>query len=164
MNEDSVQIRKAVSGDISQVSTLIQMGFRDVAEKFGLTPENCPKHPSNCTDRWIENDLNRGVSYYILESDDVPSGCVALEIADNDVCYLERLAVLPKRRRNGFGKALACHVITEARTLGAGRIDIGVIANHTELKAWYKNLGFVETGTKEFEHLPFLVTFMTNDL
>ncbi|MFC1735918.1 GNAT family N-acetyltransferase [Candidatus Hydrogenedentota bacterium] len=164
MTEDSIQIREATSGDISQVSSLIRMGFRGVAEKFGLTPENCAKHPSNCTDNWIEDDLKRGVTYYILEHNSVPSGCVALERADNGVCYLERLAVLPEKRRAGFGKALVHHVIAEARRLGAERISIGIIANHTELKTWYKNMGFAETETREFERLPFLVTYLNYTL
>jgi len=157
-------IREANSTDMSLVSGLIRKSFRDVARRFGLTLENCPKHPSNCTDEWIENDFDRGVTYYIFESNRTAVGCVALEKANSDLCYLERLGVLPEARRNGFGKALVDYVICQAHLHGAKQISIGIIANDTELKRWYQGIGFAEGETKEFEHLPFLVTFMTYDV
>ena len=164
MTTKTTRIRKATSADIPVLSNLIRHSFRDVARKFALTPETCPKHPSNCTDEWIEGDLARGVTYYMLEHKGTPSGCVALERANSDLCYLERLAVLPEYRRNGFGKALVQHVFTEARDLGARRISIGVISDHAELKTWYQKLGFAEGETKDFEHLPFSVTFLSYEL
>jgi len=39
-------------------------------------------------------------------------------------------------------------------------ISIGIIAAQTDLKRWYQKIGFIEGGTKGFEHLPFRVTFM----
>ncbi|MDB4444177.1 hypothetical protein N9174_02435 [bacterium] len=74
-------IRKADTRDISLLSGIIRDAFLDVAKRFALTPENCPKHPSNCTDSWIERDFARGVNYYILEGDGTALGCVALERA-----------------------------------------------------------------------------------
>ncbi|MFC1532978.1 GNAT family N-acetyltransferase [Thermodesulfobacteriota bacterium] len=130
-------------------------------QRFRFTAQNCPKHPSNCTDKWIQNDFSKGVGYYILKSDSRPIGCVALERANSDICYLERLAVLPKHRRQGFGKAIVNHVFAKAKNMGAQMINIGIIADHTELKTWYNKIGFIEGETKKFEHLPFLVTFMT---
>ena len=157
-------IREANSADVSLISSLIRESFRDVARRFGLTLENCPKHPSNCTDEWIENDFARGVTYYILESNRTAVGCVALEKANSDLCYLERLGVLLEARRKGFGRTLVDYVIFQANLYGAKQISIGIIANDTELKRWYQRIGFVEGETKEFEHLPFLVTFMTYEL
>ena len=47
MTGKSIVIRKAHSHDVSVLSGLIRDSFCDVAERFGITPENCPKHPSN---------------------------------------------------------------------------------------------------------------------
>jgi len=41
---------------------------------------------------------------------------------------------------------------------------IGIIAAQTDLKRWYQEIGFIEGDTKEFKHLPFLVTFMIYNL
>ena len=102
--------------------------------------------------------------YYILENDAIPVGCVALEKANPDLFYLERLAVLPKNRQNGFGKTLVNHVLTIARNVGSKKIGIGIISEQTELKQWYQRIGFIEGETKEFSHLPFLVSFMSYEL
>jgi hypothetical protein len=61
-DETDVHIREANSADVSLLCGLIRASFRDVAERFNLTPENCPKPPSNCTEEWLENDFVRGVT------------------------------------------------------------------------------------------------------
>lgn len=160
----NVHIREAGPADISLLASLIRVSFLDVAERFHLTPENCPNHPSNCTGDWIERDLAGGITYYILENKGVPAGCVALEKAQQDRVFLERLGVLPGHRRKGFGQALVNHFFIVAHALGAQEISIGIIAGNTELKRWYQKMGFVERDTKAINHLPFLVTFMTYEL
>ena len=157
-------IRQTHIEDVAVLTGIIQQAYQDVARRFNLTPENCPKHPSNCTDTWVKRDLARGVLYYILQCDDMPAGCVALEKASPNTCYLERLAVLPEMRRNGFGRMLVDHVLDEASLIGAKQVSIGIIADQAELKSWYKNMGFKEEATKQFEHLPFHVTFLTYGL
>jgi len=157
-------IRSCTPEDASVLAETIRTSFKDVAERFRLTRENAPRHPSNGTEVWIQKDMERGVTYFILENEASVAGCVALEVASPEVCYLERLAVLPQQRRRGFGEALVAHVLSKGRLLGAHRVDIGIIAEHTELKNWYKRLGFVEGESKEFSHLPFRVTFMSYEL
>ena len=156
-------IRTAQPEDLSTLSGIIRDAYRDVADRFELTPENCPKHPSNCTDEWIEGDWNRGVVYYLLELEGTPVGCAALERADAELCYLERLAVRPGYRRSGYGAALARHVLARAAESGALRVGIGIIAAQAELKRWYSRMGFSEGDTKTFAHLPFQVTFMMHE-
>ena len=43
---------------------------------------------------------------------------------------------------------------------GVKKITIGIIEDNTILKDWYETLGFIHTGTKEFDSLPFTVGFM----
>ncbi|MHB8138454.1 MAG: GNAT family N-acetyltransferase [Smithellaceae bacterium] len=154
------QIRIATNADIEALVSIIQDSFEDVAERFGLTPQNSPTHPSNCRSEWISREMNRGVTYYILENGDQPAGCFALEKISDEVCYLERLAVLPGQRRQGFGEALIKHALSEARRLGVFRVQIGIIAEHQELYDWYEKLGFEKVEQKTFPQLVFPVTFM----
>ncbi len=158
------KIRPCTQEDIDVLVQTIRESFRNVAERFGLTQENAPRHPSNCSREWIEREMARGIRYFVLETQEMVSGCVALEMATPEVCYLERLAVVPDQRRRGYGKALVDHIVFEAKLLGADRVDIGIIVEDTELQAWYRRLGFVKTETKEFPNLPFRVTFMTQNL
>ncbi|MGA2526417.1 MAG: GNAT family N-acetyltransferase [Smithellaceae bacterium] len=108
--------------------------------------------------------MQRGVNYFVIENENVVVGCAALEKANPDVCYLERLAVLPTQRRRGFGKALVNHVLLKGKLLGVHRVNIGIIAQQTELKNWYREIGFVEQESKEFRHLPFRVILMSYEV
>lgn len=155
-----IQIRTAAQADISLLARLIRDSFSNVAERYGLNRQNCPKHPSNCSDQWVARDMDRGVVYYILEESGLAKGCVAIEQADANQCYLERLAVLPQFRKAGLGRALVMHVLDRARALDAEQVGIGIMDQDTTLKSWYARLGFVETHTKTFAHLPFCVAFM----
>jgi N-acetylglutamate synthase-like GNAT family acetyltransferase len=157
-------IRQARSEDSETLVKLIRTGFRDVAERFGLTRENCPTHPSNCTLESVKADLSKGVKYFVLEQDGSPVGCVAVEQANPQTCYVERLAVLAESRHKGFGQALMKHAMGVAKELGAVRAEIGIISGNVELKDWYERMGFVVTQTRNFPHLPFQVTFMAIDL
>ncbi len=159
-----LRIRDVSNSDIPLLTTLIRNSFRDVADRFNLTFENCPTHPSHCIDEWIESALKKGIRYYILEKENVPCGCVALEQAQPDVFYLERLSVLPEFRRNGLGELLVSHAVNVAKKLGAHRIEIGIISHQTELKEWYRKLGFSVKKERQFEHLPFVVAFMSREV
>jgi len=153
-------IREGTKEDIDILVDIIQNSFLDVAERFGLTPQNSPTHPSNCRPEWLLREINRGVTFYILENDSQPVGCAALEKINDEVCYLERLAVLPEVRRKGFGEALVTHVLANARLLHVHRVQIGIIAEHQELHDWYEKMGFEEVSKKQFPQLNFQVTFM----
>jgi len=155
-----MEIREALERDIPGLNRIIRGSFRDVAERFALTAENCPTHPSFCSAAWLEAALGKGLSFFILEDGESGCGCAALEIAGPQVCYLERLAVLPPYRHRGLGERLVRHVLDEARAVGAERVQIGIIAAQTELRDWYLELGFEDMGSKVFEHLPFEVAFM----
>jgi N-acetylglutamate synthase-like GNAT family acetyltransferase len=157
----SPRIRTCTRDDIGVLVETIRSAFAEVAARFGLTQENAPSHPSNCTAEWIQKDMDRGVTYFIIENGDLVSGCVAIERVKPGVCYLERLGVLPYQRRQGFGKALVNHVFLKAKLLGVRSVNIEIIAEHTELKDWYKRIGFIEGESREFPHLPFRVTFMS---
>jgi N-acetylglutamate synthase-like GNAT family acetyltransferase len=157
-------IRPAHTDDVRTVVSLLRRACATVARRFGLTEENCPKSPAFYTEDRVKADLERGVQYYFLEEQGEVCGCVALEKARPDVGYLERLAVLPEHRSKGYGGALVRHVLTQAESMGLKRIGIGIIDEDAPLREWYRRFGFVLTGTKKFDHLPFTVAFMEKEL
>ncbi len=157
-------IRPAHTDDIQTLVSLLRRACAAVARRFGLTEENCPKSPAFYTEDRARADFERSVQYYILEDDAEARGCVALEQAKPEVGYLERLAVLPEYRSKGYGSALVRHVFAQAQAIGLKRIGIGIIFEDARLREWYRRFGFVETGTKAFDHLPFIVGFMEKEL
>jgi ribosomal protein S18 acetylase RimI-like enzyme len=160
----SVVIRNATEKDIPLLSSIIRGSFIDVAKRFSLTPQNCPKHPSNCEESWIVDELSKGVNYFILEVDGVPSGSVGTLRNKANNSYLMRLGVLPEYRNRGLGKKLVDFALDKMREDGTKTVEIGVISDQTELVEWYEGFGFHISGKRDFAHLPFEVTFMTKEL
>ena len=156
-----MKIREADPYDAAGLARLVAEANKDVAERFGLTADNCPKHPSQCTVDWVLADLTRGERYFIAGDDAQPVACVAYERAAADLAYLNRLSVLPGWRRQGVGERLVRHVIDRARADGVATVSIGVIAQHDALQRWYRKLGFVDGEVRHFAHLPFAVKYMS---
>lgn len=154
-------ISEASNAAANTLAHLIRAANLDVATRFGLTAENCPKHPSLCQAAWVQADFARGERYFMAQTDSIPIGCVAFEVAGAGVAYLNRLSVLPDQQRHGVGEALVQHTLALARAQGVQQISIGVIGAHTALQRWYQRLGFVPGETRDFAHLPFSVHYMT---
>lgn len=157
-------IRPVRIDDGRTVVDVLRRSFATVAERFGLTVENCPRNIAFYTEERLAEDLDRGMQFYLLENEGQICGCVALEQAKPEMVYLGRLAVLPEHRSRGFGRTLVHHIFAEAKQMGVTRVEIGIISEDTRLKDWYGQFGFVETGTKTFDHLPFVVAFMAKEL
>jgi GNAT superfamily N-acetyltransferase len=157
-------IISAQPSHVPVLTDIIRSSNQDVAQRFQLTARNAPKHPSNCTEAWIEAAMAKGVRYFLLKAAGRACGCVALEQARPHVFYLERLAVLPSERHKGYGQALVQFALREAAQAGCRRLEIGIIAEHVELRHWYEKMGFITGATKALAHLPFKVTLMHLDL
>lgn len=150
-------IRPMSASDFSTIAMLVSESNKNVAVMFGLNAENCPKHPSLCTEEWVRAEVARGETYFIIDG----VGCVAYESAAPGRAHLNRLSVLPAQRGKGAGARLVQHVVEHARAQGVASISIGVIGEHTQLQRWYNKLGFNDGETKRFAHLPFSVKYMT---
>lgn len=157
-------IKEANEADKGILIGLIRDSFRDVAEKFGFTAQNCPKFVGFNAKERVDKDFKKGLRYFILEENNQICGCVALEEGAPDVCYLGRLSVLPRYRRKGYGQALVNHIFDQARTIASRRVEIGIISKDRKLKNWYRKFGFVQKGTNKFDHLPFIMAFMSVEL
>jgi len=115
-----MQIREATHEDLATIAMLVSEANKDVAVRFSLNAENCPKHPSFCTEAWVASDLARGERYFILEDESKPIACVAYENPSVGLAYLNRLSVLPKHRNRGIGAHLVQHITTIRSCSDAG--------------------------------------------
>lgn len=158
------QIRKATDKDVALLANLIRTSFKDVAARFHLSKHNCPTHPSYCTPEWIKTAFLKGVEYFILTRYSEPIGCVALQRANREVYYMERLAVLPEYRNQGFGRMLVEHCLQIAIQRRAKRVEAGIMADQQELLEWYRRLGFRFKQRGRLHHLPFSVAYLYCDL
>ena len=155
-----MSIRIATPADAPPVAKIISRANQAIAQRFGLTWENNPKHPSFCTKDWALADLERNAQYFIHETAGNAVGCVAYESAEKDLAFLNRLAVLPEFQGRGIGKKLVFHLFDHARIHHKKRFSVGIIAANDRLKNWYETLGFTPFEPKILNHLHFDVLLM----
>lgn len=157
-------IRPASDGDTALLATLIAQSFADVAEQFGLTRENCPAHTSFIREDDVRIGMGFGSVFYIASAGGCVCGCIAVRRPKSGHSIIEKLAVLPSLRHRGIGRALVETALDDARRSGATAADIGIIADHAELKAWYEGLGFTAVRRTHYDHLPFDVLHLTREV
>ncbi len=153
-------IRQIKEHDLPLCLEVIRLSFATVAEEFGLTPENCPTNGAFMSLSRLEADFKNGAHMFATYENGLIVGFVQLAKKSGAVMELEKLAVLPQSRHQGYGGRLLGYAKARAMELGADRLTIGIIEENTRLKRWYEANGFISTGTRVFPHLPFTVGFM----
>ncbi len=156
-------IREATEQDAAILSKLIRVSFRDVAERLGLSAENCPGHPSNCREQTVLKALAEAARFFLLLWEGEPRACVSCVPGRHGVFTLRRLSVLPEARLRGFGKLLVRHAMDDAWQRGADCVEVGVVASEQWLIGFYERMGFTVTRENvSMDELPFEVTFLVH--
>jgi len=153
-------IRELSNEEVPLAAGIIRRAFATVAEEFGLTPENCPSHPTFLTEERLQGEVDRGLRLFILQEGDTPVGVVGLRRLEDGTTALERLAVLPEHRHQGYGMQLVEFICRQVKQEGSEKVSLQIIDEHAVLKNWYARLGFAAVGVRQFPHLPFTVCFM----
>ncbi len=160
MNTKETHINPLSSCHLLDYAEVIRRSFATVAREFGLTRENCPTHTSFITNERLAGKFKNGYYPFGYFSDGKLVGFASLTNTGDGVFELENLAVLPEYRHFGYGRALLDFCKAKAAELGGVKITLGFVEENTVLKLWYAANGFVHTGTKTFEHLPFTSGYM----
>ena len=160
----ALAIRQAEYPEAEVIANTVRMSFRDVAEKFKITREVAPTHPSQCEAEWIHRDMDAGWVYLLAVEEDAVIGCIAYKRTDPGTLEAQRLSVLPEHRGGAIARELNSAVLTYAGNNGIARIRISIVAQYSALKRWYLRMGFSECETRQFEQLPFGVTYLEYDV
>ena len=145
---------------LPQYAEVIRQSFTTVAKDFGLTKENCPGHTSFISNERLANKIKDGYFPYGYFVGGKLVGFASLTEMGSGVYEMNDVSILPEYRHFGYGKELLDFCKAKARELGGNIITIGIVEENAVLKEWYTANGFIHTGTKQFEHLPFMVGFM----
>lgn len=77
------------------------------------------------------------------------AGCVYVELR-GDRGYLGLLGVDPPRQGTGLGRKLTDAAENYFREAGCRAVDLRIVSARTPLPAFYRHLGYVESGTAPF--------------
>ena len=122
-------------GEWNECLDVIHQSFRTVAEQFGLTRENCPKHTSFIPLSFLEAQKNWGWHMFALYAGKKIIGYMSLSKEGDETFELHNLAVLPEYRHKGFGKLLLNHAVDTVKSLGGKIIKIGINC-HLQVDTW----------------------------
>ena len=162
--KSSPLLRPVTEKDLKECLSVIHRSFATVAEEFGLTRETCPTHTSFLpADRFFRSWEEQQIMG-CLELEGRIVGFVSLQSQGDGIFELKHLAVLPEFRHQGYGAKLVQWIQRQAVHQGGTLLKAGIIEESKILKDWYFSLGFHETGTRKFSHLPFTVCFLEKSL
>lgn len=160
----AVEIRTVAYEEIDAFAKVIRDSFRDVAEEFGLTRENCPTHTSFLEADRLRKEYENGYHMFGAYAGGTPVGYVGVKEIGDGAWELDHLAVLPAYRHHGVGRRLIDRCVSEVRQYDAVMMKIGIIEENTRLKDWYISYGFCHSGVARFPHLPFTVGFLALEI
>lgn len=147
---------------IPELASVISKSFMTVAKEFTITPRNAPTNPAFISSEALAESLDNGSEFWVYKNsmNDI-IGCVSIfPSSEDNVFYIERLAVLPNYRHQGIGKELLDFACTEIFKRGGNIARIGIIEENIVLKNWYRDYGFEETSIRKVNKLPFTICVM----
>lgn len=136
--ENAVQIRVAVLGDVEALVRLINAAFR-VEQPF-IEGERVNADG-------VRGYMEKG-KFLLAESVGGLAGCVYVELR-GERGYVGLLGVDPSRQGTGLGRKLMDAAENYFRQTGCRAVDLRVISGRTPLPAFYRHLGYAETGTSQ---------------
>ncbi len=152
--------------DLSDLVKVLNISHGTVAEEFGFTKESNSTNNAFIDEPTLKTQLSKGIQLYSMLVDNTIVGCIAIEKSTRliNTFYIEKVSVIPEFRNQGYGVMLMDFATSKIKESGGENISIALIDSYTKLKNWYLSQGFIETGTKDFEHLPFRVCFMNKQI
>lgn len=135
----SIWIRTAGVDDVVPLTNLINSAFR-VEKPFTDGDRVNPEK--------VRLFMSTG-QFLLAEDSSGLVGCVYVEVR-KDRGYVGLLSVDPRRQGTGLGRKLMDAAEECFRSAACRGVDLRVISPRTPLPAFYRHLGYVETGTAPF--------------
>lgn len=134
-----MQVRLAAVSEAPALVALINAAFR--VEKFFIDKDRIDLAQ-------VEAFFASGC-FLAVDDGEVLAACVYVEQCGQRG-YFGLLSVDPARQKTGFGKRLVDAAEEHCRQLGCRAMDLQIVNLRRELPAFYRRLGYAESGTSEF--------------
>lgn len=135
VNEETIELRRAVSTDLEEVRACAQVAYGKYIERIGKAPA-----PMSAD---FARQIEQGLVYVATRARRF-AGYVAF-FPEGDHLHLDAVAVLPEHAGKGVGKALIGFVEQAARQAGLKAVELYTNEAMTENLSMYPKLGYEET-------------------
>ena len=146
---------------VNDTETLLELSYDTFYEAFDAqnTAENMKAYSDSAfTAEKIRNELNNPDSrFYFIYSNNTPAGYLKVNVDSaqsepmgHDSLEVERIYILQKYHKQGFGKELLNLSYDIARELNKNKIWLGVWEKNENAIGFYKKQGFKKTGSHSF--------------
>src|SRR6266851_2742431 len=135
----SLSIRVGQADDVNALAVLVNAAFR-VEQPF--------IEGDRVDAEGVRSYMAKG-KFLVAEDSAGLAGCVYVELR-GDRGYLGLLGVDPQRQGTGLGRKLMDAAENFFREAGCVAVDLRVISARAPLPAFYRRLGYLETGTAPF--------------
>lgn len=135
----NLSIKGATGADADAIARLVNDAFR--SERFFTDYDRT--NPGN-----VRELLAKG-KFLLLHDGSEMVACVYIE-QRGDRGYFGMLAVDPKRQNCGLGSRLIAAAEQDCRDSGCRFMDLTLVNLRTELPTYYRQFGYVESGTLPF--------------
>jgi GNAT superfamily N-acetyltransferase len=145
-----MHLEPAQTSDLPALHELIEGAYRGDSAKLGWTHEADLLGGQRTDIQVLKSMLaDPAQTILILRDGEEIDACVALADHGNGLAYLGMFTVAPARQATGIGRLLLAASEEHAvAAFGANRIEMTVIAQRSELIAWYERRGYRFTGER----------------
>lgn len=142
-------ITKVTLQDIPALTTLINSAYRGETSKKGWTTEAHLLEGKRTTEEELTAIILDPKNTFLkfTENDQIIGSVLLVEKGHQ--LYVGMLTVSPELQNSGIGKKMLAEAENHAKTLGISTLSMTVVSVRSELIAWYKRHGYVETGERE---------------
>ena len=145
-----MHLEPAEAADLPQLHALIESAYRGDSARLGWTHEADLLGGQRTDIEALEAIIaDPAQLILILRDGEEIDACAALADRGGGLAYLGMFTVVPSRQATGIGRLLlAASEEQVVSRFGATRVEMTVIAQRTELIAWYERRGYRLTGER----------------
>ncbi|MDQ1281025.1 MAG: hypothetical protein QG670_2289 [Thermoproteota archaeon] len=148
------------------VARTIRESFKNQALELELTVEKHSGYAAFETSQKVNKRIKRGEHVVLAYVGEKPVGTITFSVDSEQPVngWIERLAVLPEFRRNGYGRELMGYAEEQLMKEGVARVELAIVKQFKHLQDFYEQLGYMPTETMKYEFLPFEILYMEKHL
>lgn len=145
-SEPALAFRRAAPSEVPAIVALVERAYRGEHSRKGWTTEADLLEGQRTDPDEVAALVQKDGSQILLALDGERLLGSAALTDEGDALYFGMFAVEPSLQGGGVGKRMLLEAERIARELGRARMRLTVIAQRTELIAWYARRGYLPTG------------------